>query len=81
MTRFVPAPFEDGPLVVHYSGTFGLAHEEHTITEAMRQLRDDSRFRFVFVGGGARRERVGRVLSSGRDSQQPSSDLTQDALS
>jgi glycosyltransferase involved in cell wall biosynthesis len=51
----VPGPFPDGPLVVHYSGTFGLAHEEHTIAQAMRQLRDDSRFRFVFVGGGARR--------------------------
>lgn len=51
-----PAPFQEGPLVVHYSGTFGLAHEEHTIAEAMRQLRHDSRFRFVFVGGGARRE-------------------------
>jgi len=56
--EIVPAPFEEGPLVVHYSGTFGLAHEEHTITEAMRQLRDDSRFRFVFAGGGARRERL-----------------------
>ena len=56
--EIVPAPFEDGPLVVNYSGTFGLAHEEHTITEAMRQLRDDSRFRFVFVGGGARRQRL-----------------------
>ena len=44
--------------MVHYSGTFGLAHEEHTITEAMRQLRDDSRFRFVFAGGGARRQRL-----------------------
>jgi len=54
--EILPAPFEEGPLVVHYSGTFGLAHEEHTITEAMRRLRDDSRFRFVFAGGGARRE-------------------------
>jgi len=53
-----PAPFEDGPLVVHYSGTFGLAHEEQTIIEAMRQLRDDHRFRFVFAGGGARRQRL-----------------------
>lgn len=53
--EIVPGPFQDGPLVVHYSGTFGLAHEEHTIAEAMRQLRDDCRFRFVFVGGGARR--------------------------
>jgi len=56
--EIVPAPFEEGPLVVHYSGTFGLAHEEHTITEAMRQLRDDTRFRFVFAGGGARRKRL-----------------------
>jgi colanic acid biosynthesis glycosyl transferase WcaI len=54
--EIVPAPFEDGPLVVHYSGTFGLAHEERTITEAMRQLRGDNRFRFVFAGGGARRK-------------------------
>ena len=53
--EIVPNPFQDGPLVVHYSGTFGLAHEEHTIASAMRQLRDDCRFRFVFVGGGARR--------------------------
>ena len=53
--KIVPGPFPDGPLVVHYCGTFGLAHEERTIAQAMRQLRDDDRFRFVFVGGGARR--------------------------
>ena len=56
--EIVPAPFEEGPLVVHYSGTFGLAHEEHTIAEAMRRLRDDTRFRFVFAGGGARRQKL-----------------------
>ena len=56
--EILPAPFDEGPLVVHYSGTFGLAHEEHTITEAMRRLRHDIRFRFVFAGGGARRERL-----------------------
>jgi len=56
--EILPAPFQDGPLVVHYSGTFGLAHEEYTIAEAMRQLRNDNRFRFVFVGGGARRENL-----------------------
>ena len=56
--EIVPAPFGEGPLVVHYSGTFGLAHEEYTITEAMRQLRGDGRFRFVFAGGGARRQRL-----------------------
>lgn len=53
--QIVPGPFSDGPLVVHYSGTFGLAHEERTIALAMRALRTDDRFRFVFVGGGARR--------------------------
>jgi colanic acid biosynthesis glycosyl transferase WcaI len=53
--EIVPGPFPEGPLVVHYSGTFGLAHEQHTISEAMRELRDDNRFRFVFAGGGARR--------------------------
>jgi colanic acid biosynthesis glycosyl transferase WcaI len=56
--QIVPGQFRDGPLVVHYSGTFGLAHEQHTIAEAMRQLRDDCRFRFVFVGGGIRRGRL-----------------------
>jgi len=53
--EIVPSPFPDGPLVVDYSGTLGLAHELHTIAEAMRQLRDNVRFRFMFVGGGARR--------------------------
>jgi colanic acid biosynthesis glycosyl transferase WcaI len=56
--EIVSGPFADGPLIVHYSGTFGLAHELHTISEAMRQLRDNKRFRFVFVGGGARREQL-----------------------
>src|SRR5246127_2293339 len=56
--KIVPGPFPDGPLVVHYSGTFGLAHEERTIAQAMRQLREDIRFRFVFSGGGARRPQL-----------------------
>jgi len=53
--EIVPSPFTDGPLVVHYSGTLGLAHELHTIAGAMREFRDNVRFRFMFVGGGARR--------------------------
>lgn len=56
--EILPAPFQEGPFVVHYSGTFGLAHEEQTILGAMRQLRNDYRFRFVFAGGGARRQRL-----------------------
>jgi glycosyltransferase involved in cell wall biosynthesis len=53
-----PAPFREGPLVVHYSGTLGLAHEEQTICHAMRKLKHDARFQFVFAGGGARRQVV-----------------------
>jgi putative colanic acid biosynthesis glycosyltransferase WcaI len=53
-----PAPFQEGPFVVHYSGTFGLAHEEQTILAAMRELRNDGHFRFVFAGGGARRQQL-----------------------
>ena len=53
--EIVPLDFPSGPLVVHYSGNFGLAHDVETIGEAMRQLRGDPRFRFVFSGGGSRR--------------------------
>jgi colanic acid biosynthesis glycosyl transferase WcaI len=56
--EIMPSPFPDGPLVVHYSGTLGLSHELHTISEAMRQFRDNDRFRFVFVGGGAQRAQL-----------------------
>jgi glycosyltransferase involved in cell wall biosynthesis len=52
-----PNPFKEGPLVVHYSGTFGLAHDEDTIAATLWQLRGDNRFRFIFSGGGARRRR------------------------
>jgi len=51
--EITPHPFQRGPLVVHYSGTFGLAHEQHTVREGMRKLRGNRSFRFVFVGGGA----------------------------
>jgi len=51
--EITPHPFQDGPLVVHYSGTLGLAHEQHTVREGMRRLRGNRSFRFLFVGGGA----------------------------
>ena len=51
--EITPHPFQLGPLVVHYSGTFGLAHEQRTVREGMRQLRGNRDFRFVFVGGGS----------------------------
>jgi glycosyltransferase involved in cell wall biosynthesis len=51
--EITPHPFQRGPLVVQYSGTLGLAHEQHTVREGMRILRGKRSFRFVFVGGGA----------------------------
>lgn len=58
--EITPLPFPEGPFVVHYSGTLGLAHDTDTIAGAMDRLRDDARFHFVFAGGGARRERISR---------------------
>jgi glycosyltransferase involved in cell wall biosynthesis len=55
-----PAPFSKGPLIVQYSGTLGLAHDQRTVFEVLRQLRNDVRFRFVFVGGGAKRQEFER---------------------
>jgi len=49
-----PQVFPEGPFVVHYSGTLGLAHEIDTIIGAIDYFQLDPRFRFVFAGGGAR---------------------------
>lgn len=38
--------------VVGYSGNLGRAHELETILNAAKILRDESRFKFLFVGGG-----------------------------
>jgi colanic acid biosynthesis glycosyl transferase WcaI len=53
--EIVPLAFPEGPLVVHYSGNLGLAHDVETIAAAMKGLRGDGRVRFVFAGGGPRR--------------------------
>ena len=53
--RVLPSRLTDGRLHLVYSGNLGLAHDLDTITAAMLQLRDDSRFSFTFVGGGSRR--------------------------
>jgi putative colanic acid biosynthesis glycosyltransferase WcaI len=50
-----PLPFPEGPLVVHYSGNLGLAHDVETIAMAMKQLQSGGRIKFVFAGGGPRR--------------------------
>lgn len=55
-SEITPQPFSEGTFVVHYSGNFGLAHDVETIAGVMHRLHNDSRFHFVFAGGGARRE-------------------------
>ena len=50
-------------LVVLYSGNLGLAHELDTVTGAMRELRQDSRVRFVFAGSGGRRAELARFVA------------------
>lgn len=48
----------DGRLAVMYSGNFGIGHDVETMCAAAEALASDDRFRFVFVGGGKRKEEV-----------------------
>ena len=52
----LPRPGDPKELVLLYSGNLGLAHDLDTILGTMRALREDTRFRFLFVGTGGRRE-------------------------
>lgn len=48
----------DDQALVMYSGNAGLAHRFEEVLEAMRRLKDDDRFFFLFVGGGPRKAEV-----------------------
>lgn len=50
----------EGKFVLMYSGNAGLIHTFDAICEAALMLRDDSRFAFLFVGGGKRADDVRR---------------------
>ena len=62
----LPRPGDPKQLVLLYSGNLGLAHDLNTIMGAMRELRDDARFRFIFVGGGARRAELAAAVTAQR---------------
>jgi len=47
--EIVPAPFEEGPLVVHYSAPSALAHEQHTIAEVIAAAPRRSSLPLLFV--------------------------------
>jgi colanic acid biosynthesis glycosyl transferase WcaI len=53
--EITPLSFPQGPLVVHYSGNLGLAHESATISAVIGRLANQPNFRFIFAGGGPRR--------------------------
>ncbi len=52
----MPRPGDPNELVLLYSGNLGLAHDLDTILGTVKALREDKRFRFLFVGTGGRRE-------------------------
>ena len=47
-----------GKFVVAYIGNAGLAHDFDALLEAMRELKDDERIYFLFVGDGPQRARI-----------------------
>jgi len=56
-----PKRLASGPLVIEYLGNLGLAHEIDTVADVIERLRNEPSFQFVFIGGGARRERFEAV--------------------
>jgi glycosyltransferase involved in cell wall biosynthesis len=58
--EITPRPMPQGPLVVHYSGNLGLAHETETITTVIGRLRNHPGIQFIFAGGGPRRPALER---------------------
>lgn len=54
----LPRPGDPNQLVLLYSGNLGLAHDLETFTGALNLLKEDSRFRFLFVGSGEKRKEL-----------------------
>jgi len=48
--------------LIMYSGNFGIGHDVDTFLKAARELRNDDRIRFAFVGGGKKKDRVEQFL-------------------
>ena len=71
----------EGRFVAAYVGTHGMAHGLDTMLDAAELLRNDPRFGFLMVGGGAEQERLAaRAKTMGLDNlrivgQMPKSDM------
>lgn len=55
---------KDGRLVLLYSGNLGLAHDLDTLAGALLNLKDDTRFQFLFVGGGGRKSELAAYVET-----------------
>ena len=55
--------FCDDDVVIGYSGNLGRAHDVDTILSAARTLRDEPRYKFLFIGGGHSWNRVEAACS------------------
>ncbi|MHC4585044.1 MAG: glycosyltransferase family 4 protein [Planctomycetota bacterium] len=53
---------EPSTFIVQYSGNMGLSHDMETIVEAADLLRDLP-VRFLFIGGGGKREKIGKMAA------------------
>ena len=62
--EITPLPFSDGPLVIQYSGNFGMAHEAETITGLIERFQNHPDFQFMFVGGGSKRPALERLCQT-----------------
>lgn len=72
--RIKPLPREENPFVgehafgdrfvVLYSGSIGLHHELECIIEAAEKLRDQREILFVFIGEGARKDKLQEMVRS-----------------
>ena len=60
----LPRPGDSSQLVVLYSGNLGLAHDLTTIVGAMKNLKGDRHFHFIFAGSGARREELSAIVKA-----------------
>jgi glycosyltransferase involved in cell wall biosynthesis len=70
--------------VIEYSGNFGVGHDERSLFEAMRAMRDERWLRWVIVGGGTkkvdlddfvRREKINNVVLRGYQPRDALGDL------
>lgn len=54
------------PITIFYGGNMGEAQEMDTLIEAIKALKDDDRFNFIFVGQGSQKEKIEKIVKDER---------------